>query len=81
MMMHINIEERWIRVGDKTTKEFFHSKGPRHARTVMHNLIREDGTTTKDRDETRNIATRYYKRLLTKDTMATWEDIREDIIL
>ena len=66
---------RWIRVGDKTTKEFFCSKGPRHARTMMRNLNREDG------DEMRNIATSYYQCLLTEDTMATEEDIREDIIL
>ena len=69
------------RVGDKTTKEFFRSKGLRHARTMMRNLNREDGTTTEDGDKMRNIATSYYKRLLTEDTMATWEDIREDIIL
>ena len=62
---------RWIRVGDKTTKEFFRAKGPRHARTMMRSLNREDGTTTEDGDEMRNIATSYYKRLLTEDTMAT----------
>ena len=29
----------------------------------------------------RNIATSYYKRLLTEDNIATGEDIRQDIIL
>ena len=46
---------------------------------MMRNLNREDGTTTEDGDEMRNIATSCYKRLLTKDTMAIEEDIREDI--
>mgnify|MGYP000432717904 CR=1 FL=1 len=72
---------RWIRVGDKTTKEFFRSKGLRHARTMMRNLNREDGTATEDGDEMRNISTIYYKRLLTEDNMATWKDIKEDIII
>ena len=62
-------------------EEFFCSKGPRHARTMMRSLNREDGTTTEDGDEMRNIATSYYKRLLTEDTMAIGEDIREDFIL
>ena len=66
---------RWIWVGDKTTKEFFWSKGLRHARTVMCNLNQEDG------DEMRNIATTYYKTLLTEDSMTTREDTSEDIIL
>ena len=69
------IMARWIRVGDKTTKEFFWSKGLRHARTVMCNLNQEDG------DEMRNIATTYYKTLLTEDSMTTGEDTSEDIIL
>ena len=48
---------------------------------MMRSLNREDGTTTEDGDEMRNIATSYYKRLLTEDNMATGEDIREYIIL
>ena len=72
MEFHGNMA-RWIRVGDKTTKEFFRSKGPRHARTMMCRLNREDGTTTEDGDKMRNIATSYYKCLLTEDTMATGE--------
>ena len=48
---------------------------------MMRSLNREDGTTTEDGDEMRNIATSYYKRLLTEDNMATGGDIREDIIL
>ena len=42
---------------------------------MMHNVNREDG------EEMRNIATTYYKRLLTEDILATSEDTREDIIL
>ena len=47
----------------------------------MRSLNREDGMTTEDGDEMRNIATSYYNRLLTEDSIATGEDIREDIIL
>mgnify|MGYP006973826274 CR=1 FL=1 len=47
----------WIREGDKTAKEFFRSKGPRHARTMLHNFSQEDGSTTEDGEEMRNIAT------------------------
>ena len=48
---------------------------------MMRSLNREDGTTTEDGDEMRNIATSYYNRLLTEDIIATGEDIREDIII
>ena len=37
--------------------------------------------TTKDGDEMRSIATTYYKRLLTEDSMNTGEGTREYIIL
>ena len=47
----------------------------------MRSLNQGDGTTTKDGEEMRNIATTYYKRLLTEDILATSEDTREDIIL
>ena len=47
----------------------------------MRGLNRADGMTTEDGDEMRNIATGYYKHLLTEDTMAIGEDISEDIIL
>ena len=70
----------WIQVGDKTTKEFFRSKGRRHARTVMHSLNRDDGSITEDGEEMRNIPTSYYKCMLTENSMATGEDTREDII-
>ena len=48
---------------------------------MICNLNQEDGKTTEDGDEMRNIVTSYYKQVLTKDNMATGEDIREDIIL
>ena len=70
---------RWIRMGDKTSKEFIQTKRPRHPRIVMRDLNREDGTTTEDGEEMRNIATTYYKRLLTEESMATREDRIEDI--
>ena len=56
-----------LQVEDKTTKEFFRSKGTRHVRTVMRSLNRKDRTATEDGKERRNIATTYYKRLLTED--------------
>ena len=36
---------------------------------------------TEDGDKMRSIATTYYKRLLTEDTMVTRDDISEDSIL
>mgnify|MGYP000158488422 CR=1 FL=1 len=71
----------WIRVEDKTTKEFFQSKGERHCRTVMCNLNLEDGVTTENGEEMRSIAIDYYKCLLNKSKMTTWEDTKYDIVL
>ena len=48
---------------------------------MIRSLNRENGTTTDDGNEMRNIATTYYKQLLTEDSMTIWEDTREDIIL
>ena len=48
---------------------------------MMHSRNRKDGMTTEDGNEMRNITTTYYKQPLTKDSMATWEGTREDIII
>ena len=68
--------DHWIRVGDKTMKEFIRSKGLNH-------VLEQWCTTSIERMERPlRIAKKWgISLLLTEDSMATWEDTRKDIIL
>ena len=58
----------WTQVGDRFIGEFFAATRPQHSRSGIRQLRRLDGSMTSEPDEMREIATRFYHTLLTKET-------------
>ncbi len=57
----------WVQVGDRVTRDFFSIVGPRHSRAGVQRLRREDGSLASTPDEMRELATQFYRELLSQD--------------
>ena len=55
----------WTQVGDRVSAEFFDITGPRHARARIRSLRCSDGVVTRDPVQVREIATEFYRGLMT----------------
>ena len=55
----------WARVGDRVSAEFFDITGPRHARAGIRSLRCSDGAITRDPVQVHEIATEFYRGLMT----------------
>ena len=69
---------QWTQVGNRVTGEFFVATRPRHSWNGIRQLRRLDGSMTSERDEMREMATRFYHTLLTKEIPPdTWWKSRQ----
>ena len=59
------IASKWTRLADNVNSDFFTYHKGVHSGNCMRQLQREDGSFTKDMNEMRDIATTFYKNLLT----------------
>ena len=64
---HSQAAQWWTQVGDRVTGEFFEVVGPRHRRAGVRQLKKPDGTLAVEPDEMREVATDFYRDLLTVD--------------
>ena len=61
---------QWTQVGDRVSGEFFSIMGPRHSRAGVRRLRRTDGTLATEPEELREIASQFYRELLTEDALS-----------
>ena len=54
-------------MGDRVSGEFFSVTGPRHSRAGVRRLCRQDGTMATEPEEMREIATQFYRILMTEE--------------
>ena len=59
----------WIQVGDRVTKGFFDAVKPRFDSIQIQALKDVDGKVTADTNDIKRIASNYYKKLLTAETI------------
>ena len=72
---------QWTQVGDRVTREFFLITGPRHSRARARQLCRTDGTLAMEPEEMREIATQFYRELLTEEAASpTCMESREQVL-
>ena len=61
---------QWTQVGDRVLGEFLSIMGPRHSRAGVCRLRRTDGTLATEPEELREIASQFYRELLTEDALS-----------
>ena len=78
----------WTQLGDRVTGEFFEITGPKHRRVGVKHLKKPDGTLAVESEELREVASDFYRDLLTTDPLLeaqdgcrqqVWEHIQEHI--
>ena len=70
----------WTQVGDRVSGDFFAVSGPRHSRTGVRRLRRQDGSCATEPDEIRGIATEFYRALLSaEEPSPTREESRQTV--
>ena len=72
---------QWTQVGDRVPGEFFSVTGPRHSRSGIRRLRRTDGTLATEPAEMREIATQFYRELLSEEApSATCAESRQRVL-
>ena len=61
-------------LGDRVTGEFFEITGPKHRRVGVKHLKKLDGTLAVEPEEFREVATDFYRDLLTTDLLLEAQD-------
>ena len=70
-----------LHIGDNVNSEFFAYYKGGHSGSYMRQLQREDGSIIKDTNEMRDIATSFYKNLLTTQQFSVQQLQKRKIVL
>ena len=62
---------KWSQVGDRVTEEFFRITGPRPSRVGIRRLRRPDGSLASEPEDVRELATSFYRELLSAEAPLT----------